>query len=289
MALKRITPIDQIADYYKRNKVANIILNTPVDATRPLKSDEEIETVYEKFKIRQYKTREEFVDDLMENSVYEEKDIYDKWKEYQHRDRLIATGQYEDIRFDIYKTKYVKAMRSIGFSEREIAQVERLSLEKFKNVAKAKQFNKEKMGDFILPNLGEFAYNALGRNIDPRLDEYRQAIKDAFVNVGMDFYTDDENIEDAELSADIEKRAARNTRTEHNIKKYIVNKIDDRDYTVDDDFDTLLTKVAEDGIDILRFNEKNNNISLGRLGSIKGKNSEYVRDIYEILKAKGFY
>jgi len=80
--------------------------------TRPVEtSPQVISALYKRANIRYFSSKEEFIDYLSHTSLsLATKAEY--WEQYKARDLLIRSGEYEDIKADMFKEQYIKAMEA---------------------------------------------------------------------------------------------------------------------------------------------------------------------------------
>ena len=163
---------EQLDAYYSRRGISQTIRDTPVKNVDYYLSYTDVKAIYEKYNIRYFRNKEEFnkyfKDEGLINThgnIEDRKGLLDKmWEDYKHRDALIRTGQYEDIRTQVYKENYIKALKAIGAPEYVINTLEKIDLKKWQILSVTPNADKGEESDTILPHLGGFAYSTKGDN-----------------------------------------------------------------------------------------------------------------------------
>lgn len=191
MSKKKKSNEDIIADYYNKRRISQDVRSIKLDTNKYnkaiLESDymSKSDAVYEKFKIHRYYDRDSFIDHLASTMPNLSTSMADKmWKEYQHRDNLIISGQYEEWRYENYRKNYIKAMRSSGLSREAIKNVEALPMEKWKDIIIIPKADKDNVNDTLLPRLGGFHYgDASIKFIKSAIEQ----IKEAFSALGVKY------------------------------------------------------------------------------------------------------
>ena len=209
---------------YMGKSISNTILNTPVDYERlrnsPL-SATEVENIKNKYKIKTFSSREEFMfiytDDARRTIIqdmnianktakerneklpfnfrnettrdnYIDKQIterLDKWyKYYQHRELLILSGQYEEIRLNMYKEQYLSHLKSGNISKEIIKNIEDLSMEDWQKLVQQPDAKVDSDKTRELPSLSNiYSYDSKVDNTA----NIESEIKEAFKSSGIEF------------------------------------------------------------------------------------------------------
>ena len=161
---------EHLDQYYSRKGIAAIVRNTPVDWSRH--TDRDPTEVYERYQINQFTSKEQFRDYFIKNGLVDEKltlkkreRLLDKmWNDYVHREQLMITGQYDEIRTQIFKDNYIKALVAIGVPNVYIKALEKAGLNEWSKMATLPNPNKDEDSPTKLPHLGGFAYSTKGDN-----------------------------------------------------------------------------------------------------------------------------
>lgn len=142
--------------------------------------------IYEKYNIRQYKNKNEFIRDMFEHGyTNEETDI--RWKQYQHRNKLIYSGQYDEYRIKSYQHKYIKAMKAANVNDDIIENIKNLSPLQFEQLSTLRNPATNTQAKYRLPQLGGFDYNIMGINYNDKTKEIEDNIRDTFREAGIPF------------------------------------------------------------------------------------------------------
>lgn len=198
--MKKDWVTEQLDKYYSSKGIASSIRKTPVDWSR-YNPEVDPTPIYERYKIRQFTSKEQFrsyylekglVDDRV-NLKERERLLTKMWNDYVKREQLIITGQYEDIRTQIFKENYIKALTAIGVPQYYIDKLQSATLEEWSKIANVPNPDKSSTEDKKLPHLGGFAYSTKGdqeRSYDMEkiLTDVVKAAKDA----GITLYTPEE-------------------------------------------------------------------------------------------------
>ena len=159
----RAKVLNSIKDYYTGLKISDNIHKIKVNMTKYWKRDanlweSDIKAIYDKYNIVYYKSKEEY---MLSKEEYEltDKQKQTLWEDYEHRHKLIVSGQYEDYRAELFRDNYIKAMRRIGAGEKEIQILQDIPLSQWGLLEITPQAQKDNARDKQLPPLGTFSYN----------------------------------------------------------------------------------------------------------------------------------
>lgn len=213
--------------------VSNLIKNTPVDIQRvntsPL-SQEQVEEVKKRYNIKTFNSQAQFnfnyyddarrtlIEDMrLANKTAKERgeklpynfrnnDTREKYLEtkvnerlnswysyYQHRELLILSGQYEELRAGLYKEQYLKHLKLGNISGEVIKNIENLSLEDWQKLIRQPDAKVDSVKNRELPalsNIYSYTPNNNSQNIE-------NEIKEAFKSSGIEFVSyPEENADD---------------------------------------------------------------------------------------------
>ena len=198
---KRTVVGKSIADYYFHGKISEHINEMKVDKKRLDKAlenpniFEDVAEVYDRYKLRQYEDFDEFRDSFEDAGLnLKMSDIKKLWKQYEHRDDLIFSGQYEEYRLELVKNNYIQAAIKSNLPARVIRNLKNLPAEKWKDLVYFPSTEKETTYDFLLPRIGEFIYAVVGvedYGLDDTRGELEERIKSAFEASGNKYIIDD--------------------------------------------------------------------------------------------------
>lgn len=193
-----------IREYYQQRTQTKAIMDIAVKGER--KSEAYVNEVYSNFRIARWSSRSDYEGVARENFrtavVKDNRDTLRKmnpeqrkefieaetnkkleqgWNFYQHRDDLIATGQYEEYRYGDFRNKYVENMRTWAIDEKYIKAIEGANIEQLKNLFRFPNVRKDEKQKTELPILG-FSY---GRLSGAQLAEAESAIRTALAGSGI--------------------------------------------------------------------------------------------------------
>lgn len=162
---------EQLDDYYSRKGIAASVRETKVDWSRYNESVDVTE-IYERYHINQFTSQEEFKEYYIKKGLVDDRLSLPKreqllkkmWNDYVKREQLMFTGQYEEIRTQVFKDNYIKALVAIGAPRYVIEELEKATLDKWKTLATTPDTDKTSLSDTKLPHLGGFAYSTKGDN-----------------------------------------------------------------------------------------------------------------------------
>lgn len=80
------------------------------------------------------------------------KELEKMWSQYEHRYKLMETGQYTEYREDTFKSNYIKMAKGSGITEEDLLKLSSLSGQQIADLVKAG----------MLPQLGSYSYPIQG-------------------------------------------------------------------------------------------------------------------------------
>lgn len=210
----------RIRKKYEQGKISQLIRQTEVKGKQKL-TEQQVVEVYNKYgltiidnpttyydnptrthNIRQYVVKEnkDTIKAIKKKGGDVEKFIQDKVrdrinqdiKDYEHRDALIRTGQYDEIRTRLYKVNYVESMQAWGIDESLIKAIEKASPTELAVLFTTPDAKKDSKDRYALPVLG-FYYGELKGE---QLNEVEERIRDAIIGAGINIPDEDYNGED---------------------------------------------------------------------------------------------
>lgn len=196
-----------IYEHYNKYRVSDKVNSTKVNANRALRDDMYVEQMYKTFKMRKYDNRQDFEKAMTSKFPYKQDELDTLWREYEHRDMLIRTGQYEEIRYQYYRDKYVAAMELRNVDSKYVNRIKSLSLEQWKQLINVPNSSKSRTDDKALPVLGGgFVSTQPGASDDIKTQEFIKLLERAFSLAGIPL-EDKEQLSDAieEASNDDER------------------------------------------------------------------------------------
>ena len=260
--------LNSIKDYYSGLKISDDIRKIPLSMNKYFKRDMKLSTrdikdIYEKYNIVYYGSKQEYMNS---KEAYELTDAQKKvlWEDYEYRHKLIISGQYEDYRTELFRDNYIKAMRRIGASEKEIQILENIPINQWSLMEITPNVEKDNLRDKLLPPLGLFHYDDKSFLSEVRND-IQKLLKDKF---DIDYTWD----EDSVISKSMK------------YLKKLVPYEDREDLITDGDEVELYTDMIRH-VPFSKFKktkpDKNGDVHyyIPGVGSEKGKNSQLIKDI----------
>lgn len=106
-----------------------------------------------KYGINVFTSKEAFMDYYGKDSYGRTKSELKKmWSQYEHRYKLMETGQYTEYREDTFKSNYVKMAKGSGITREDLLKLSSLSGQQIADLVKAG----------MLPQLGSYSYPIQG-------------------------------------------------------------------------------------------------------------------------------
>lgn len=269
---RRERVLSTIKDYYLVYKPSEKIRNMEVRRNIlrvAINHREEYEkyadTIYKKYNITKFNTREEFMEHL-EPMFLSDTQKRALWAEYRHRHDLILTGQYDEWRQEQFKENYIEGMRKLGATQKEIDILTSISPEQFEQLSNIPNTNKDSIKDKALPELGLFNYDDKST-----LYEVRKQLKVLLSReLGIEYEYDD-SIKVDKVKALLKVEDRRDVDTTNELTEYWSSIRAFPEYRI------KLSKPDKNG---------NQHYYIPFLGSEYGKNAEIVRDILHEKKIK---
>lgn len=166
-------------------------------------------------KMRKYRQN---VDTFINNLVQDK--INEAWRDYEHRDALIRSGQYDTFRITDYRDKYIENMKAWGVDEKLINAIEKATTEQLERLFTMRDAEKDSPSKYRLPVLG-FYYGKIHKE---QLEEVNTSINDAIISAKI-------NIED-EVKQDYEEPSYAYTYYETSRQSRIREKYSHKTYTM---------------------------------------------------------
>lgn len=193
----------KINDYYAKHTVRDKIMDIQVRGTSL--GEDYKQSIYEKYNITRISkhdfmerardtivrsVREEYKDTLKQiafrknkekfinNKVEEE--LNKRWEEYEHRDKLIETGQYDKFRIQDYREKFINVLKEMNIDENIIYTLEKLSNEKLSALISQPNTQRDDNQKRKLPTLGWYYPSKDGNASDDIIAKTENEILEAF-------------------------------------------------------------------------------------------------------------
>lgn len=134
--------------YFKSTYISSVFLKARIDTTRPMRQT--TAGMYQRYGLRYYSSKEEFYSNFKDK--FSTKKIETMWREYSHRDKLIATGQYKEIKAKNIIKSYIKSIKRITSMPADFSYMKSL-LNVEKNLLALNSISSDKVLDlFQSPN-----------------------------------------------------------------------------------------------------------------------------------------
>lgn len=197
----------------KRNR--GLIENTQVDyerlRDRPL-AQEQVDNIHKKYSITYYSSRHDFDEhyskaartaviadirashkefktdkakqDYITNQVNERLDK--QWEFYQHRELLIQSGQYDEIRTEQHRQQYIEHLRLANVDADVIENINRLTPEQWARLITYPSVDPSTPTTRILPQMTDI-YSSTYQYDSDKYDVVKQEIQEAFKDAGLEY------------------------------------------------------------------------------------------------------
>lgn len=200
------------------------------------------ETVYKKFHINRFNNIHEM---QVEFADYPRDVIEIMWKDYEHRDKLIESGQYEEFRAVLFRENYLQALQRAGYSSVFINKLRLLSITEWEQVAQYPQADTKETDDTLLPPIERFHYSQIGTTYSGEDTETLRSKNIKRLNDVLDALGFGDTRGDITKRKKLSKITRRYTGASTNDINYIVNYIVDSDNTTRNN--KQIIKVSKDG------------------------------------------
>lgn len=198
----------KIREYYSEQTISEKIKNiTPSGSD---KGDAYATSIYNKYNISQFANKGEYElaveRQTRANVIHDNKDeirklrknrkdvngfidnlVKDKidaaWRDYEHRDALIRSGQYDTFRIYDYRDKYIENMKAWGIDEKIINDIENATREQLERLFSMRDAEKDSPNKYKLPVLGFYYGELQGQQLEEVESTITEAIRAAKINV----------------------------------------------------------------------------------------------------------
>ena len=238
-----------IREFYAKSQTSNNIYNMKVDMrllNKQLSTIKDIDSYldeqYKEFGITRFHTKNDMMRYIVNTGNINNVKLYNKtieqrWKEYQHREDLMITGQYQNYMKNYYKNNYIRNLANAEIDDEIIRALQNLSEEQWASLASLRASDKDNPNNYALPMIDTY-YDTQGikgdKNYKASIEEdIKNAYKKVFgkpIKTNKLFFANDFNLPDNELYKEIA-------------------------YTNDDKLSKLLRKVPRKLRDKLKFQE----------------------------------
>ena len=138
-----------------------------------------------------YKDRHKFIEDAVNDTLKQ------RWEEYEHRDKLIETGQYDRFRIEDYREKFINVLKEMNIDENIIYTMEKLSADKLSALISQPNTQRDSNQKRKLPTLGWYYPSKDGNASEDIIAKTEAEILEAFKALDIKVRNaDDERYED---------------------------------------------------------------------------------------------
>lgn len=273
--------LSSIKEYYGTQVISESVRNITVDRKLYERRSKfldasEIKQLYEEYNLKYYTGKKQFYASK-EGLNMTDQQIEALWIEYEHREKLIISGQYQEFRDELFRQNYIKGLRKLGATDKEIQYFEKLSHQEILKLTNEGGANKENTSKNLLPELGLFNYNDINSIFTIRNDI--QKVFKEYLNIDYEW---------EERKYDRLCKLFK-PKTFNKYTSEIESEIDD---TIEDVqshvYYSLIEKLSPDRIRETKPDRKGRtHYYIRGFGSQVGKNKDIVDDIVSYFKIKG--
>ena len=211
-----------IREFYAKSQTSNNIYNMKVDMrllNKQLSTIKDIDTYldeqYKEFGITRFHSKNDMKKYIVNTGNINNVKLYNKtieqrWKEYQHREDLMITGQYQNYMKNYYKNNYIANLANAQIDDEIIRALQNLSEEQWASLASLRASDKDNPNNYALPMIDTY-YDTEGIKGDKDLKttiekDIKNAYKKVFgkaIKTGELFFANDFNLPDNELYKEI--------------------------------------------------------------------------------------
>ena len=154
---------------------------------------------YDRLNIRYFESQSDMFEYFLKYNpnYWNTHNIDDYWRQYRHRDMLIASGQYEEYLANKYKRNYIKTLDKLAglggnnsLVNNIVANLNRLTSSQLIDLFRARDSKVNTAASRLMPDIA-FVYTIMGTISRPKqaLEEMNllRHIKDAFAQVGLQY------------------------------------------------------------------------------------------------------
>lgn len=193
---------EQRIDYYNK-RIAELKAKMDTNPQNFISSPylpNEIEIIkqeYQRLNLRFFASKEDMYTYFKKGNAnyWETHNFNDYWRQYKHRDELIASGQYEELLAYNYRENYIKSLKSLGINNplvsNIIANLNKLNVAQLMDLFKKPSTKVTDPSRTAMPVIS-FVYETAGvlrRGNSEEQNELVRSIKQAFMDVGLDYDT----------------------------------------------------------------------------------------------------
>ena len=179
-----------IREFYAKSQTSNNIYNMKVDMrllNKKLSTIKDIDSYldeqYKEFGITRFHTKNDMMKYIVNTGNINNVKLYNKtieqrWKEYQHREDLMITGQYQNYMKNYYKNNYIGKLAEAGIDDVIIRALQKLNEQEWTTLASLRASDKDNPNNYALPMIDTY-YDVEGIKGDK---DYKSAIEEDIKN-----------------------------------------------------------------------------------------------------------
>ena len=192
-----------IREFYAKSQTSNNIYKMKVDMRQLNKQlstikdiDSYLDEQYKEFGITRFHTKNDMMKYIVNTGNINNVKLYNKtieqrWKEYQHREDLMITGQYQNYMKNYYKNNYIRNLADAGIDDVIIRALQELNENEWATLASLRASDKDNPNNYELPMIDTY-YDTEGIKGDKDLKTtIEKDIKNAYTKALGKFITTD--------------------------------------------------------------------------------------------------
>ena len=179
-----------IREFYAKSQTSNNIYKMKVDMRQLNKQlstikdiDSYLDEQYKEFGITRFHTKNDMMKYIVNTGNINNVKLYNKtieqrWKEYQHREDLMITGQYQNYMRNYYKNNYIGKLAEAGIDDVIIRGLQKLNEQEWTTLASLRASDKDNPNNYALPMIDTY-YDVEGIKGDK---DYKSSIEEDIKN-----------------------------------------------------------------------------------------------------------
>ena len=192
-----------IREFYAKSQTSNNIYKMKVDMRQLNKQlstikdiDSYLDEQYKEFGITRFHTKNDMMKYIVNTGNINNVKLYNKtieqrWKEYQHREDLMITGQYQNYMKNYYKNNYIRNLADAGIDDVIIRALQNLNEQDWATLASLRASDKDNPNNYALPMIDTY-YDTEGIKNDKNLKTtIEENIKNAYTKALGRYITTD--------------------------------------------------------------------------------------------------
>lgn len=152
-----------IRQFFKDNiQISKRIKNTKLDEERFEKGlnrkdlDIFLDNIYKRYGIARYESKDAMRQDMLKYGKGFAKNVDMKWEEYLHREDLMISGQYDDLRASNFRNNYLKSLSLLGVDHQIIVNLETLTEDEWSRLMEYPNKDNLKARKYYMPAIQDY-------------------------------------------------------------------------------------------------------------------------------------